>query len=309
MEISSVIVDKMMGGCGRRVLQRLFHTSLRRLEQQNDIPLALDPSKWKGLPSEEIFKLFKQRFQILGPKYYKSKDELEALLSTSKDSGFTYDQIRKIYENGDQLADTIEKNVTNEIDGMVNNNVFDYDDYTTYAHILVDEHREQREFNRIAAYEMPLLLKFRQPYERKELSQFPIRYRFTTYIGEQHPLERKVVATLKVSDLKLDDKQSHKFKLLSGVRYNYMTDEFKISCERYPEPAQNARFISDTLNRLVKEAKDLKDDFSDVPLDTRHIKLKLFKKKQARKDVEFPEEWKRPQDAPVHKLVPEYLLE
>lgn len=61
----------------------------------------------------------------------------------------------------------------------------------------------------------------------------------------------------------------HKFKLLAGVRWtpeppkdsgisveeNSGTHGFvKISCEDFPLPAQNLKWISDTLDRLVAEA-------------------------------------------------------
>ncbi|ODV97887.1 hypothetical protein PACTADRAFT_37907 [Pachysolen tannophilus NRRL Y-2460] len=264
------------------------------------LPLCLEPAKWKGLPSEDIFKLYQERVLTLGPHYKKSKEELEALLTTSADTGFTLKQIQKIYEGGELSAFEVERL---SADDDFTPQPYLFDDYPSQAHDMINEHREQRQYNRIAAYEMPLLAKYRKEYKRPSVSTKPVTYRYTTYLGESHPAERKVVLSLKVKDLGLDGRQEHKFKLLAGVRYDYQTDCFKMSSERYPEPAQNARFLSDTLNRLLAESKDLsKDDFSDIPIDTRYIKSKISKKKN--KDYQFPEEWKRPEDAPGKKFDP-----
>lgn len=48
--------------------------------------------------------------------------------------------------------------------------------------------------------------------------------------------------------------------------------------------AQNKRYLADTVNKLIAEAKDLESDaFEDVPLDTRHHRFK--------KPLHFPKEW------------------
>lgn len=56
-----------------------------------------------------------------------------------------------------------------------------------------------------------------------------------------------------------------------------------MSCESHDTQAQNKRFLGETIESLVKEAKDLKDDFEDVPFDFRHHKPRKF--------FEFPKEW------------------
>ena len=46
-----------------------------------------------------------------------------------------------------------------------------------------------------------------------------------------------------------------------------------MSCEQFPEAAQNKRYLGDLVNRLVEECKaegEGVDGFEDVPLDTRH---------------------------------------
>jgi small subunit ribosomal protein S35 len=66
-----------------------------------------------------------------------------------------------------------------------------------------------------------------------------------------------------------DNKAIHKFKLLAGVRWTLHPpkdaglgpDEtgrehgyFKISCDDFPEPAQNLKWASDMIDKLVEEA-------------------------------------------------------
>ncbi|AOA63072.1 37S ribosomal protein S24, mitochondrial [Komagataella phaffii CBS 7435] len=270
---------------------RNFHQAVRLLQET---PLFLTPEKWKGLPSEKIFQLYQERVLSLGPKYTKDKHELEALLSTSKDTGFTYRQIQKIYEGGEISAYEVErKSVADDFKPQP----FMFDDYPSQAHDLIDEHREQRYYNRVAAYELPQLAKFRQEFKKPSPTEKPLRFRYTTYLGESHPAERKVVLECRVSDLQLGPKESHKFKLLASVRYDHSTGLFKMSSDRFPEPTQNAKYLTQMFNRLLAESKNLKDSFEDVPLDTRHTKAKLSKKHR-KKDYKFPASWNRPEDAP-----------
>lgn len=259
--------------------------------------LYLEPIKWKGLPTEKIFHLYRERIVKLGSRYKPCEEELQALLSTSDDTGVLKRDIRKIYYNGEQGAVDISG-------GSLKDNYsptpFMFDELPSQAQDLVAQHREQRFYNRLAAYELPLLTQYRQEYRRPSHRTHPVEYRFTTYIGEEHPNARKVVLKTKVSDLGLNEKQKHKFCVLATTRYDATTDIFRMSSDRYPEAAQNARFLNDVFQRLLRECKDMSDDFSDVPLDTRHTQAKMLRKR--RKDYQFPEEWKRPQDAPKSKF-------
>ncbi|CDF87718.1 probable 37S ribosomal protein S24,mitochondrial [Zygosaccharomyces bailii ISA1307] len=259
--------------------------------------LYLEPAKWKGLPSEKIFQLYRERIAKFGSRYQPCEEELQALLSTSEDTGVLKRDIRKIYYNG-------EKGAVDISGGSLKDNYsptpFMFDELPSQAQDLVAQHREQRFYNRLAAYELPLLTQYRQEYKRLSPKTHPVEYRFTTYIGEEHPNARKVVLKTKVSDLGLNDKQRHKFCVLATTRYDSTTDIFKMSSDRHPEPAQNARYLSDVFQKLLKESKDMSDDFSDVPLDTRHTQAKMLRKK--RHDYIFPDEWKRPQDAPKPKF-------
>lgn len=74
-------------------------------------------------------------------------------------------------------------------------------------------------------------------------------------MGEPHPVERKVVMTVTVADLALNKTERHKLLLLCGPRYNPERDELKFSCEKFPFQAQNKKYLSDLLDRLLEEAK------------------------------------------------------
>lgn len=83
-----------------------------------------------------------------------------------------------------------------------------------------------------------------------------MRFRYTTYLGEQHPAENKVVLEFCPVDLlELSETQRDKLRKLAGVRWNPESDIVKISCESYPTQAQNKRYLGDVLASLIKEAK------------------------------------------------------
>lgn len=112
-----------------------------------------------------------------------------------------------------------------------------------------------------------------------------LRFRYTTYMGEDHPAAKKIVLEFCPSDLPgLTPAQRTKLIKLVGVRYNPETDVVKMSSEMFETQAQNKRYLGDLVDTLMSEARDASDMFEDVPLDFRHHR---FKKK-----VEFPEEWK-----------------
>ncbi|KAL3231605.1 Small ribosomal subunit protein mS35 [Nakaseomyces bracarensis] len=289
-----------------RVLQRGLKTQAQTTPVASN--LYMEPSKWKGLPSEQIISLYWERMAKLGKKYKQQPEELEALLTTSEYTGVPESHIRKLYKYGEKGmleigggASVSGGNAKDKVGGFSR---FQFDELPSQALDLVAQHREQRFYNRLAAYELPLLAQYRQEYRRPDPVKYPVTYKYMTYIGEEHPNSRKVVMTFKTAELGLGERELHKFRLLAKTRYDYTKDEFRMSSDRYPEPQQNAKYLSDTLHKLLKEAKDLsKDDFSDVPLDKRHIIARNLRKKQSMrlKNIQFPESWKRPEDAPVPK--------
>ncbi|KAI0833194.1 mitochondrial ribosomal protein [Hypoxylon sp. FL0890] len=164
-----------------------------------------------------------------------------------------------------------------------NEDEFDEDDIMGMAHGKLEEFREYREYARIAAWEMPLLSKLARPFE-PPTDQEPLRFRYTSYMGEFHPAENKVVVEFSPTDLPLDEAQQLKLKKLLGPRYNPETDVAKISCEQFEHQAQNKRYLGDLIENLIARAKDPSDMFEDIPLDTRHHTFKVKPK--------FPREWR-----------------
>jgi small subunit ribosomal protein S35 len=81
----------------------------------------------------------------------------------------------------------------------------------------------------------------------------------------------------------LSQQQKDKLIKIAGPRYNPSTDIVKMSCEMFGTQAQNKRYLRETVNNLVKEARDGKDTFADVPFDFRHHRPKTR--------FEFPKEW------------------
>jgi small subunit ribosomal protein S35 len=103
-------------------------------------------------------------------------------------------------------------------------------------------------------------------------------------MGEEHPAAAKVVVEFCTADLPdLTEVQRNKLIKLSGTRYNPDTDIVKMSSENFETQMQNKRYLLDTINNLISEAKDPKDTFEDIPFDFRHHKRKTFHA--------FPSEW------------------
>lgn len=118
----------------------------------------------------------------------------------------------------------------------------------------------------------------------------PLRFRHTTYMGETHPAQNKIVLEFCTADLPLTNTQRLKLIKLVGVRYDPRKDLVKISCEMFETPAQNKRYLGDLVDTLMKEAKNEssaeggKDKFEDIQPDFRHVKWK--------KRLAFPSAWK-----------------
>lgn len=114
-------------------------------------------------------------------------------------------------------------------------------------------------------------------------------------MGESHPAQSKVVLEVCPDDLivplpnntpaTLTSAQKFTLLKLAGPRYNPHTNVIKMSCEKYPNAAQNKRYLSDVLDKLIETAKT-GDSFADVPLDLRH-----GKKLKPRDKRVFPESW------------------
>jgi hypothetical protein len=148
----------------------------------------------------------------------------------------------------------------------------DFDNFGPIAHMELQQHREMRHYARLAAWDMPLLSSelfgkytlhhllticaaMAKPFE-PPAADMPLRFRYTTYMGEHHPAEKKVVLEFCAADMpNLTPIQREKLKKLAGVRYNPETDIIKMSSEMYETQAQNKRYLGDRVDEMLKEAR------------------------------------------------------
>ncbi|KAJ5477916.1 hypothetical protein N7530_003425 [Penicillium desertorum] len=208
-------------------------------------------------------------------------EELEqSILRIDKEEDLRFEEIRPrrpgfwAEDEPDELV-----NILEDGDEEIND-----DEITSMAHAEMELHREMREYARITAWDMPMLSKLAKPFTLPPQTHI-LRFRYTTYMGEQHPAEPKVVVELASRDLTpkyLTEAQRQTFLKLAGTRYNPQTDIIRMSSEKFGSRAQNKRYLADVVNSMIKEAKE-GDSFADIPLDLRHHKQKTR--------LQFPESW------------------
>ncbi|KAF9583860.1 37S ribosomal protein S24, mitochondrial [Lunasporangiospora selenospora] len=165
---------------------------------------------------------------------------------------------------------------------------FRFDDSTTMGHDALEAQREVRKYLRITKYELPKLQAYRKAFQPPASTQI-LKFRTSTYIGEpNHPAAKKVVLTVDSNSLPLTNAELHKFLLLVGPRYDPIKHQVKMSCEKFQDRSQNFKWLSDTMDRLINEAKNDPEAVADVPLDLRHVE------KHRKPKLTFPKEWNRP---------------
>ena len=106
-----------------------------------------------------------------------------------------------------------------------------------------------------------LMEEFARPYRKPNKFEV-LRFRYSTYFGENHPAAKKVVLNFSFTRFhravsenpRFNDAWAHKLKLLLGTRYHPDTDQVRMSCDQYPYPAQNKRWLSDKLDDLMEAA-------------------------------------------------------
>lgn len=271
--------------------QRTFGLRKYSTGPKDEIDVFLNPHSWKNLPADRIFLLHKLRKDFLKDKYVPNDDERNAILSTisslsAKSAPLEYsyqiDNFKERYMNNTPV------NLRGRPPRRSNINVI------SKGSTPHDERRIDQ-LHRVCAYEMPLLSKYRQPYVPKRDTETPFTLSFESELGSvSQDSNRKVFLSCDLKNLNLNEKQARKFKILAGEKFNHHANTIKIATDRYKETMQNARWLVDTLNKLLDTAKDLSDDFADIPLDTRHMK-------QIKVRPQFPDSWKRPEEAPVKK--------
>ncbi|QIW99894.1 hypothetical protein AMS68_005412 [Peltaster fructicola] len=169
---------------------------------------------------------------------------------------------------------------------------FNINDISSMAHVELETHRELRDLARRAAWEMPLLSKLSKPFQPPTSAQ-PLRWRFTTYLGELHPAAQKVVVEFCLRDLQsVSEQERQTMRKIAGPRWDPNTDIIKMSCESFETQAQNKRHLAETITALIKEAKEGADKFTDVPIDMRHSAARAKRRHKRTPGVKFPDEWR-----------------
>ncbi|KAH9044812.1 mitochondrial ribosomal subunit protein-domain-containing protein [Lactarius pseudohatsudake] len=169
-------------------------------------------------------------------------------------------------------------------------------DASSAGHLYLLQQRQNLHYLRLIEHEMPKLVAFRKPFVPPS-SETPLVVRSVSYGGEEHPVTVKRAVTVAVSQLPLNNKHAiYKFCLLAGPRWtptppkdsgiklgeNAERGYVKISCEDFPEPAMNLKWVSDRLDDLINEANNVNDRFKDIPMDRRHLEARLIKAKSGK---------------------------
>ncbi|KAF8971488.1 mitochondrial ribosomal subunit protein-domain-containing protein [Flammula alnicola] len=145
------------------------------------------------------------------------------------------------------------------------------------GHLILQQQRLLLHYLRLIEHEMPKLVAFRKPFV-PPTSDTPVIVRSMHYQGEYHPVTGKRVIVVAVDKLPLkNEKAIHKIQLLAGARWTPQPPKdagisglddwgngfIKISCEDFPKPAQNLKWASDTLDKLIAAANVRKDRKGD----------------------------------------------
>ncbi|KAG7099157.1 hypothetical protein E1B28_001028 [Marasmius oreades] len=223
-------------------------------------------------------------------------------------------QFRHFHNSRPFLAPRSEEVISDEDALDIFDDTFEDDDTASAGHIMLREQRQTLYYLRLIEHEMPKLVAYRKPF--KPLKSDALIVRSLDYGGEEHPATKKRVIVVAVDDLPLRNETAiHKFKLLAGPRWmlrppadsgasgitNWGNGFIKVSCEDFPQATQNLKWASDTLDKLIAEANNLKESFNDIPIDVRHIYSKARKGKKGehlrgrvynRPTIrDFPNEW------------------
>lgn len=269
---------------------------------------------FRRLYSQQARDILRKGFERMGKdhSYRKSEKDLQQLVKAGKELGAPPDIVRQAYDAvkpGKTHQDDIERNRMDErlvkaLDIPSPQEFgpeFQWDDLPSAGHLQLEEHRDQRHFTRVSAYELPQLIQYRSEYRRPVKSQLPLKFKHFAVVGEDHPANKKVVVSFKPENSGLRGKELHKLKLLAGRRYDMAQNTITLASARFPEQAQNKRYLGDLYSRLIQAAKDTSDDFADVDLNpgpsmrTDKRRFRLYPQHQ------FPPEWNRPDLAPNPK--------
>mmetsp|Transcript_13516 Transcript_13516/g.20305 ORF Transcript_13516/g.20305 Transcript_13516/m.20305 type:complete len:172 (+) Transcript_13516:173-688(+) len=72
-----------------------------------------------------------------------------------------------------------------------------------------------------------------------------------------HPADFKVALKVSIQDLNLNPEELKVFLRMVGPRYNHHRREVRIVCKQFPNRIENKRFAVLTLEKLLKEARNI----------------------------------------------------
>ncbi|BGO97773.1 hypothetical protein RTG_01420 [Rhodotorula toruloides ATCC 204091] len=205
-----------------------------------------------------------------------------------------------------------------DLDHPIHKQPYDFGDFTTPTIMKMEKQRELLHYLRLEQHQFKDLVAYRKKFVPPSKEQV-IAVRHQHYQGEEHPSSRRISIRVPVSALPLSSPEAlHKFKLLAGARWHPPLPEslkhplenkswkvhqgekdegvFEMSCDVFPYDRMNEKWCSDTLEKLLNEANDLKkDSFADIPIDTRFRRKQLMKNGKLRRRnitlANFPQEW------------------
>ncbi|KAL2912459.1 28S ribosomal protein S35, mitochondrial [Polyrhizophydium stewartii] len=134
--------------------------------------------------------------------------------------------------------------------------------------------------------------------------------RYTYDFTKPPPVNNAVTLQVRVANLGLSAEQRHKFLLLAGSTYDPYLDVVTLHDAKEPQDSISAEIdrtlslkeLSARLDRILAEAKDTKDSFTDVPVDLSYLPPK--RPKQLR-NLEFPKQWLQPKPPASAPVAPE----
>ncbi|KAI5450779.1 37S ribosomal protein S24, mitochondrial [Naganishia albida] len=186
---------------------------------------------------------------------------------------------------------------------------FQFDDTTSYGHMILEKKRERLELLRAIERDRSLLEQQRKPFQPPSKEQC---LRFTTTIDLVTPADaspretahmHKSVVHFPISRLPLTDAAAiHRFKLLAGPRWippksavlqqDSAGQEqeaehgwFKMSQDSFGDVRMNRQWLMDTVQRMIKEANSTTSPIAqqELPLDLRHVYARLRKKRDGKR--------------------------
>lgn len=217
---------------------RHFHSSVcTRARRQKQPQVALSNEQLKGIDN------------YVHPPGFQDDDVKEAFMAAQDDGGVDATSAGHLKLRRDRQVIQYLRLIENELPELVSTSNLSW-----YTSLLLTQSSTDSELRK------PFIPPTNQP----------LIVRSIDYAGEEHPATTKRTVTVAIGQLPLKDAAAvHKFKVLAGVRWTPHPPKdagvgpgeigrehgyIKISCEDFPQPAQNLKWISDIIDKLIAEA-------------------------------------------------------